>query len=438
MEGTLPAFSPVPPVPAKLTPPKLAIVMKGYPRLSETFIAQELLSLQRRGVDFEIWSLRAPTDGRRHGLHEAITAPVRYLPEYLYQAPRRVFGAWWRMRAKPGYATVRKLWLRDLARDPTPNRVRRFGQALVLADELPPATSHLYVHFLHTPASVTRYAATIRDLSWSCSAHAKDIYTIAPWDAGEKLRDMAWLVTCTAANVAHLRGANPAAADKVHLQYHGIDGARFRAVPRRPTTADGSGPDPVRILSIGRAVPKKGYDLLLQALAQLPAQLNWRFEHVGGGDGLSALQAQAAALGLSQRITWAGAATQDTVLERLRAADLFVLASRIADDGDRDGLPNVLMEAQSQGLACISTAVSAIPELIRDGETGLLVPPDNVPALTAGLARLIRDPALRQSLGAAGNARVRAAFAHDATIDTLIDLLSPRLVKSTRKPAGGA
>jgi glycosyltransferase involved in cell wall biosynthesis len=174
-------------------------------------------------------------------------------------------------------------------------------------------------------------------------------------------------------------------------------------------------------------VPKKGYDKLLEALALLPPDLNWRFDHVGGGDGLAALKTRAVALGLARRITWHGSATQEQVLARLRAADLFVLASRIADDGDRDGLPNVLMEAQSQGLACVSTAVSAIPELIRDGETGLLVPPDDVPALAAALERLIREPGLREKLGAAGEARVRAVFAHDATVDDLLALLMPHL-----------
>jgi glycosyltransferase involved in cell wall biosynthesis len=371
--------------------PILAIVMKGYPRLSETFIAQELLSLQRRGLAFEIWSLRDPTDGRQHALHRAISAPVRYLPEYLYRAPARILAAWWRVRQQPGYRAARAIWFADLRRDLTPNRVRRFGQALVLANELPGSVRHLYVHFLHTPASVTRYAATIRSLNWSCSAHAKDIYTIPDWEAAEKLGDMAWLVTCTAANVAHLQALAPDSAAKVHLQYHGLDGLRFAAGPRAVSLADGAGPEPVRLLSVGRAVPKKGYDRLLQALAALPPNLNWRFEHVGGGDGLKALKAQAAALGLAGRITWHGSATQDEVLVRLRAADLFVLASRIADDGDRDGLPNVLMEAQSQGLACVSTAVSAIPELIRDGGTGLLVPPDDaIRPCGSGLAGLAK------------------------------------------------
>jgi glycosyltransferase involved in cell wall biosynthesis len=408
--------------------PRLAVVMKGYPRLSETFIAQELLSLQRRGVAFAIWSLRDATVGQQHALHRAITAPVCYLPEYLYRAPLRVLAAWGHVRRLPGYRQARTAWLRDLGRDRSPNRVRRFGQALVLAAELPANTTHLYVHFLHTPGSVTRYAAAMRGLTWSCSAHAKDIYTLPPWEVAEKLADMAWLVTCTAANVEHLQAIAPAAAEKIHLQYHGLDGARFSAAHRVPSTADGADGGVVRLVSVGRAVPKKGYDRLLEALARLPPDLNWQFDHVGGGDGLATLNTQANALGLALRITWHGAATQDQVLARLRAADLFVLASRIADDGDRDGLPNVLMEAQSQGLACVSTAVSAIPELIRDGQTGLLVPPDDVAALATALERLIRNPDLRQQLGAAGEARVRAVFAHDATVDDLLALLTPHLV----------
>jgi glycosyltransferase involved in cell wall biosynthesis len=418
--------------------PQLALVMKGYPRLSETFIAQELLSLQQRGVGFEIWSLRDPTDGKTHPVHQSITASVRYLPEYLYRAPIRIVQAWRRVRRLPGYKAARSAWLGDLVRDVTPNRVRRFGQALVLADELPLTVSHLYVHFLHTPASVTRYAAVMRGVSWSCSAHAKDIYTIPDWEKAEKLASMAWLVTCTAANVGHLRALVPASAGKVHLQYHGLDGARFASVAREPSMGDGSGDQPVRLISVGRAVPKKGYDRLLQALALLSPRLNWRFEHVGGGDGLKALKAQAETLGLTTRISWRGSATQEDVLARLRASDVFVLASRIAEDGDRDGLPNVLMEAQSQRLACVSTAVSAIPELIRDGDTGLLVPPDDVAGLAQALERLIRDPGLRLRLGTAGENRVRSAFAHDATIDALLALLNPHLSVPVREPAGGA
>ena len=146
-------------------------VVKGYPRLSETFIAQEILALERRGLDIRIVSLRHPTDKDVHPVHREIRAPVSYLPEYLYQEPLRVLRAWRRQRRRPSYRTARAAWLRDLRRDPTPNRIRRFGQALVLADELPAGARRLHAHFLHTPASVARYAALLAGLGWSCSAH---------------------------------------------------------------------------------------------------------------------------------------------------------------------------------------------------------------------------------------------------------------------------
>ena len=105
----------------------------------------------------------------------------------IYQEPLRVLRAWWRQRRRPGYRAARSAWSRDLRRDPTANRGRRFGQALVLADELPAGTARLHAHFLHTPASVARYAALIRGLGWSCSAHAKDIWTTPDWEKREKL-----------------------------------------------------------------------------------------------------------------------------------------------------------------------------------------------------------------------------------------------------------
>ena len=138
----------------------VAFVLKGYPRLSETFIAQEIRALEKRGLDIRIISLRHPTDRRIHPVHEEIKASVTYLPEYLYKEPHRVLRGWLSARAKPGYNTAQRIWLRDLIRDATPNRVRRFGQAVVLARELPPEVRHLHAHFIHTPASVTRQFAT--------------------------------------------------------------------------------------------------------------------------------------------------------------------------------------------------------------------------------------------------------------------------------------
>jgi glycosyltransferase involved in cell wall biosynthesis len=388
----------------------IAFVLKGYPRLSESFIAQEIRALEAQGLDLRIVSLRRPTDGALHPVHREIRAPVLYLPEYLHEAPARVWRGWRFARRLPGYGAARRVWLRDLKRDPTPNRIRRFGQALVLARELPAEIGHIHAHFLHTPASVARYAALMRGLDWTVSAHAKDIWTIPEWEKREKLADCRWLVTCTATGEAHLAALAP--PGRVVLAYHGLDADRFPPAGRALAARDGGDEaQPVRILSVGRAVAKKGFDDLLAALALLPPELSWRFVHIGGGALRDALRRQAVRLGLAARIEWRGALPQGEVLAAYRDADIFVLASRVAADGDRDGLPNVLMEAQSQGLVCLATATSGIGELIADGMTGLLVPPDAPEALAAALARLIREPALRETLGAAGEARVRRDFA---------------------------
>lgn len=401
--------------------PALAVVLKGYPRLSETFIAQELLALQRAGLDFSIWSLRHPYDDRTHPMHGEITASVIYLPEYLYEEPRRVLRAFWVVRRWAGFGTALRQWLADLRRDPTPNRVRRFGQALVLAHELPGSTQALYAHFLHTPCSVTRYAALIRGLPWAVSAHAKDIWTIPEWEKREKLAEAAFAVTCTAMNAAHLKMLAPE-PERVSLVYHGLDLARFPAPPEtRPT-----GP-PLRLLSVGRLVEKKGFAVLLEALATLPASLDWTWRHVGGGPLGDKLKVQAAALGIGERIAWLGKRDQTDVIAEMRTADLFVLPSVIADDGDRDGLPNVLMEAASQHLPIVSTAVSAIPEFITDGTHGRLVPPGDPVALASVIAELSAAPDQRAVMAAAARERLVRAFGLASGIATLRSLLDRTL-----------
>jgi glycosyltransferase involved in cell wall biosynthesis len=398
---------------------RVAFVLKGYPRLSEAFIAQEIAALERKGLEILIVSLRHPTDGRTHPVHGEIRARVLYLPEYLYREPRRVLRAWGKARKWPAYRAARAVWLNDLRRDPTPNRVRRFGQALVLAAELPGDVRHLHAHFLHTPASVTRYAAVLRGLRWTASAHAKDIWTTPEWEKREKLASCDWLVTCTAENRDHLAALAP--PGRVELVYHGLDLGRFPqlAAPESPPRDGGDERAPVRILSVGRLVEKKGTDVLLEALARLPAGLHWRLALAGGGPLRRTLERRARSLGVAGRVDWRGMLAQRELLALYREADVFVLASRVARGGDRDGLPNVLMEAQSQGLACVATGLPGIAELIEDGVTGVLVAPQSPGALAQALEALIADPARRAALGAAGRARVNAQFALEPNIERL-------------------
>jgi glycosyltransferase involved in cell wall biosynthesis len=400
----------------------IAVILKGYPRLSETFIAQELRGLERAGLDLRLYSMRYPTDTARHPVHDEIAAPVVYLPEYLYQEPLRVLRSWRWARRLSGYRAARAQFLADLWADPTPNRVRRFGQAMVLARELPDGIGHIHAHFLHTPSSVADYAAMMTGRSWSFSAHAKDIWTIGDWEKRGKLARAAWGVTCTRAGLDHLRTLAPGGSNgRVTLVYHGLDLDDLPAPPARATDNRGRDPGaPFVIASVGRAVPKKGYDIALAALALLPDGLCFEFHHVGGGKGLKALKARARRLGLAPRVRWHGTMDRAGVVELLRRADLFVLPSRIAADGDRDGLPNVLMEAQSQALACIATRLPAIEELIEDGRTGLLVAPDRPDELAAAIERAIADPALRRALAAAALVRLGREFSFQACLAPLL------------------
>jgi glycosyltransferase involved in cell wall biosynthesis len=344
-----------------------------------------------------------------------------------------VLAAWRRVRRWPRYPAAFRLWLKDLRRDRSANRIRRFGQALVLAVELPAHVRLLYAHYLHTPASVTRYAALLRGIDWCGSAHAKDIWTSPGWEKREKLRDCRWMTVCTAGNAAHLRALAPEA--EIPLTYHGLDAERFPA-PGRGPGPDGSDPaSPVELLGVARLVPKKGLEALLAALASLPRGLRWRYTHVGGGPLRKELETRAAALGLAGRVEWRGPLAQDQVLETYRRADLFVLASRIAPDGDRDGLPNVLLEAGAMELASVASGIEAIPELIEDGVNGRLVPPDDPQALAAAIAQLIGDPALRLRLGRAARARVLERFAMTAGLDRLAARLRASLEPGRRVAA---
>tara|TARA_R110000787_G_scaffold92517_5_gene194455 strand:- start:10483 stop:11724 length:1242 start_codon:yes stop_codon:yes gene_type:complete len=392
-----------------MTDAPLAVVVKGWPRLSETFIAQELVALEEAGLRFDIWSLRHPTDQKTHPLHDRLKARVRYLPEYLRDAPERVAAAQKAAQTMPGYDAASDIFERDLARDDTPNRRRRFGQACVMAHELPPGTLGIYAHFLHTPSSVARYAAILRGLEWSFSAHAKDIWTSPEWELREKLdparHGAAFGATCTGFGARHLQdlAEDPG---RIDLVYHGLDLGRFPAPPSRALRRVN---DSFRMMSVGRMVEKKGFDNLIDALALLPAALDWHWTHIGGGDLSQAMKARAQALGISGRITWRGACDQPEVIDAMRAADLFVLPSRIAQDGDRDGLPNVLMEAASQKLPILSTPVSAIPEFIISGQSGVLS--DDAPeALAAAVQRFATDPTLGPKLAEAAFSRLKADF----------------------------
>jgi glycosyltransferase involved in cell wall biosynthesis len=298
--------------------PHLAVVVKGFPRLSETFIARELAALEARGVDFTLHALRHPGPDAKL-VDNRVRATPRCLPEYLHDEPLRVMRAFAVAQHLPGFAAAWRAFRRDWPRDRGRARLRRLGQACVLATELPPSVRHLHAHFAHSPTSVVRYAAKLRGLTYSVSAHAKDIWTAPDWDLAEKIADASFVAVCN--KVGHARLASLGDATKIQLIHHGLPRADLSATARSQSRDGNDSQAPVRLLCVARAVEKKGLAFLLDALAQMPSGIAFALEHIGGGPLLEPLKEQAQRLGIADRIIWQGSKSHVDVLAALDRRD---------------------------------------------------------------------------------------------------------------------
>jgi glycosyltransferase involved in cell wall biosynthesis len=340
-------------------------------------------------------------------------------------APGVVAGAFAAALRLPGFAAAWRAFRHDLSSEFAVARVRRFGQACVLARQMPSSVRHIYAHFAHSPTSVARYAALLRGIGFSISAHAKDIWTAPDWDLKRKLDESAFVTTCNKAG--HARLAALGAAGKLHLIHHGV--ARSLLTPLAPAqTRDGSdAAQPVRLIAVARAVEKKGLRRLLDALAMMPKTMSFRLDHYGGGDLLTALKAKTAALGLETRVTWHGPQPHREVIAALDAADVFVLPAVIGSDGDRDGIPNAVLEAHARGLCVVASCVGGIDEVVFDGKTGRLVEPGDVAGLARVLGEVIGNPGVRRTLGAAALAQAGRDWDAETGYDRIAALLRERI-----------
>jgi glycosyltransferase involved in cell wall biosynthesis len=394
----------------------VAYLLKRFPRLSETFILHEILELERQGLDLRLFAILDPGEEVIHADVACVRAPVRYLPAgrraivplcrahttLLRRDPRRYVGV-------AAYALQRHRHL---------SAIKHFVRAGWLALELERAgVGHLHAHFAHGPASVAHFVHLLTGLSYSFTAHAKDIYTSPPDLLALKMRAARFVVTCTGYNARYLAGLlGAAAAGRLHRIYHGLDLYKFS--PDAESSAQ-LGSDPGRvpsgtsptILAVGRLIEKKGFPYLVDAYRLL---VSWRYDVrlciVGSGEMKEALRRHIQEAGLEDRATLLGPRPQEELIGLYRAATIFTLPCIVAESGDRDGIPNVLVEAMRLGLPVVSTDVSGIPELVIDGETGLLVPPRDAQALAAALRRLLDDPALRAHLVRGAACRVATEF----------------------------
>jgi glycosyltransferase involved in cell wall biosynthesis len=398
---------------------RIGFLVKTYPKVSETFILGEILGLESEAVPLHIFSLQRPTDQVFHSATQTVRAPVSYI---LAPAWSRTL-ALLREQAVLFFSGPRR-YLSALVlalRHGENSKVKTFLHAGSLAAQAREANvSHFHAHFASEPASVAELAHRLTGITFSISAHAKDIYLSSAAALRRKLHAAAFTVTCTEYNRRHLSMVAGAGA-RVLRMYHGIDTAHFHT----PSKAlDSPRVEPPLILSVGRLREKKGFPTLLAACQQLAASgVRFQCQIVGYGPDAAALQSRIESLGLRDFVKLAGKLTHDQLIERYRAATLFVLPCQIAADGDRDGIPNVLLEAMSMQLPVVSTDVSGIPEVVHHEHNGLLIAPEDPAALAAAINRLLADAKLRAQLGATARQTVRAQFANGANLKLLRDLL---------------
>ena len=417
---------------------RVAYVMKRYPRLSETFILNEICAMEALGEQLEIFSLLPPEPPPHHPMVARVRAPVSHLPKTWV----RKLGALARGHAAAataapvGYARAFAHALRLSLASPAPlSPWRQFLRAGFFATAARRrGITHLHAHFANAPAAVAHLVSLMTGLPFSFTAHAKDIYLTAPHLIEGRVRAASFVATCTRYNVDHLRSILPGAQHaKISLVYHGIDLARFRY--RAPSYAFAAAGTPPLILCVARLVPKKGLDDLISACAALAAAgLRFRCRIIGAGPLRAQLAADIAARGIEEMVSLAGAMTHDRLIALFHDADLFVLAPRIAEDGDRDGIPNVIVEAMATGVPVVSTDISGIPELVEHERTGLLVPSNDPQALAAAMARLLREPALGQRLAAAARARLDQCFDCWQNTRALRGLVGARVCEAVAAP----
>jgi glycosyltransferase involved in cell wall biosynthesis len=410
---------------------EIGFVLMGFPRLSETFITHEIHLLEELGFKLRLFAVKRGNEDTTHDVVGRIRAPLSYLPAVTSLSGTNLIAWLWRNGPQYSASHVRLLkkkpraylatlglavamsWKYRRGRFAPPRKVfiKEFLQAGHIALQVIEAGTvrHLHGHFCHGATTIAWMASRMTGVPFSFTAHAKDIYQTDqnPGDLlRRKLKAARFAATCTGANADHLARRFPDCG-RVHRVYHGLDTDYFA-----PAARERAGDSVPQILAVGRFVEKKGFRYLVEACALLKARgERFRCLMMGeSGDQSASIRKKIGELGLDETVSMHGAVTHEALRRIYRASDIFALPCLVAADGDRDGIPNVLAEAMACGLAVVTTAVSGIPELVRDRIDGLIVPERDPQALADALRQLLQDRALRRRIGEGGRERVCRVF----------------------------
>jgi colanic acid/amylovoran biosynthesis glycosyltransferase len=389
---------------------RVGFVVKRYPRYSETFVVREILAHEQAGLDIEIFALRPPNDRHFQDLISRVRAPVNYLylpaegliAEELASSTLTV-SYFWKALVEAG-AALPGFWAAlEAAQNEEPRHVY---QAVQLARQVQAkGIGHLHAPFASDAASVARLAARFAQVPYSLTARAKDIFheTVQPQDLRRKFCDAAAVITVSDYHLDYLRATYGPAVAHVQRIYNGLDLEEFPFQPpwdRQPL-----------VLAIGRFVEKKGFTDLVDACALLATRGKlFKCRLIGTGLLKDEIRTQVHRLKLENQVELVGPRPQSEVIKEIQSAAVLAAPCVIGRDGDRDGLPNVIQEALALGTPVVSTDVTGIPEVIRDGQTGLIVPHRDPASLAAAIERLFADPGLRVRLASNGRRLIEAEF----------------------------
>lgn len=378
---------------------KVAYILKRYPRYSETFIVNEILAHEAAGLEVEIFALRPPTDTHFQDAISRVRAPVNYVAYSGVRAPD-----FWRTMDEVSEVLPDFFSNLEHAKGEEGRDVYQAMEVARLAKER--GIDHLHAHFGTSAAAVARMAARFSGVPYTFTAHAKDIFheSVEHEDLAGKLREAATVVTVSDYNIAYLQDEyGDSAASTVRL-YNGLDLEKFSFGEKE----DSGNP---HVVAVGRFVEKKGFSDLLEAAVILKERgSEMKFTFVGSGELEAELRAQRSRLGLEDDVAMPGPMPQRDVMEIVRGATIFAAPCVIGEDGNRDGLPTVLLEAMALGTPCISTDVTGIPEVVRDGETGVIVPQHDPDSLADALQNLADDAGLRERYSRAARELIESEF----------------------------
>lgn len=386
---------------------KLAYIVKRYPRFSETFIVNEILAHERAGLDVEIFALLPTDDSHFQNLLSEVRAPVTYLSTKVWKA-----SDFWQSAqlaaasADGGFAALN---------DATELPLRDVAQALELSQMVRNrGITQLHAHFASAATSVARLAARLSGVPYTFTAHAKDIFheSVNRAELRKKLEDSAGAVTVSDFNLIELRAEFGQAAAKLQRIYNGLDLGQFEFREPEEGARD--------ILAVGRLVEKKGFgDLITSCQILSERGVNYHCRIVGTGELEHVLRAQIAELGLNDCVEMTGALPQLQVKRLLRSAAVFAAPCVIGEDGNKDGLPTVLLEAMAMGTPCVSTNVTGIPEAVIHNRTGILLEPGDVNSLADAMQRLLDDYVLRERLATHARRNIEARFDIEKNTDEM-------------------